>query len=339
MSGVGRRAAHAAAAGAGAAHAAAAASPTPRIAAAVIEQAATYFVMLQSEPERDAPLMRECGDWRAMHPDHETAWVRVCGLMRLPGANLLHGPSVRVALDDSARRARNRRRELLGLATFAGALGLGGLTGSRPALAQRIHTGTGAQRTLALPEGVTLLLNTRTDLLLYPEGARPRALLLGGEVMVHAQSPFTLMTQAGRIDAADARFGVRDTWAGQSRVAVGRGEIWLQPAQGAGARRVRGGEMTELWSNGVDALRQLSPMADSWAQGVVAAERMPLGELVAELARYRPGLTRCDPEVADLPISGTFPLDRTDEALQMIAQVLRLRLVYRSRYWVTLAAA
>lgn len=310
-----------------------------RIAAGVIEQAATYFVMLQSEPEQDAALAKECGQWRALHPDHETAWTRVCGLMRLPGATRLHGPSVRLALDDTARRARNRRRELLGLATLAGALGLGGITGSRPALAQRIHTATGEQRTLGLPEGATLLLNTRTDLLLYPEGARPRALLLAGEMMVDTHAPFTLMTQAGRIEAADARFGVRDTWAGQCRVAVQRGEVWLQPGDGARAHRIRGGEMADLWSDGLDATRPLSPMADTWAQGVVAVERMPLGELVAELARYRPGLTRCEPDVAALPISGTFPLDRTDEALQMIAQVLRLRLVYRSRYWVTLAAA
>ena len=311
----------------------------PRIAAGVIEQAATYYVMLQSEPGHDSSLARECGQWRARHPDHETAWMRVCGLMRLPGAGVLHGPSVRLALDDSARRSRNRRRELLSLAMFAGALGLGGITGSRPALARRIHTGTGEQHALALPEGVSLLLNTRTELLLYPQGAQPRALLLAGEVMVDAHAPFTLMTQAGRIDTAGARFGVRDTWAGQCRVAVQRGEVWLHPGASMRADRVRGGQMTDLWREGLDAVRPLAPMADTWAQGVVAAERMPLGQLVAELARYRTGLTRCEPEVAGLPISGTFPLDRTDEALQMIAQVLRLRLVYRSRYWVTLAAA
>lgn len=316
--------------------------PARRIAAGVIEQAATYFVMLQSQPDDAGPgaaLLRECGHWRAQHPDHETAWTRVCGLTRLPGAGVLHGAAVRSAMDDLGRRRQRRRRDLLGLMLAGGTLGLGGIAGSRPALAQRIATGTGEQRVLRLPEGVTLELNTQTELLLYPAGATPRALLLRGELLSETAAPFALMVRAGLVELeAGARCMVRDTWGAQCRVSVSRGAAWLRPGGLQPGSRVQGGQRADLWDDGIDSVRPMVPMADAWSQGVLAVERMPLGELVAELARYRSGFTRCESDIETLPISGTFPLDRTDEALQMIAQVLQLRLVYRSRYWVTLAA-
>ena len=38
------------------------------------------------------------------------------------------------------------------------------------------------------------------------------------------------------------------------------------------------------------------------------ADRMPLAEVLAELARYRRGLLRCDPQLARLAVSGAYPL-------------------------------
>lgn len=66
------------------------------------------------------------------------------------------------------------------------------------------------------------------------------------------------------------------------------------------------------------------------------AERMPLPDFVAELARYRPGILRCDPALAALTVSGAFQLDDTDAALRALAATLPLRVDTRSRYWVTL---
>jgi transmembrane sensor len=68
------------------------------------------------------------------------------------------------------------------------------------------------------------------------------------------------------------------------------------------------------------------------------AENMPVGEFVAELARYRPGLLRCDPAVADLRVTGVFSLRGTDRALTNLTLALPLAAVYRTRYWVTVRA-
>lgn len=41
---------------------------------------------------------------------------------------------------------------------------------------------------------------------------------------------------------------------------------------------------------------------------MLMADRMPLAEVLAELARYRRGLLRCDPQLARLAVSGAYPL-------------------------------
>jgi transmembrane sensor len=66
---------------------------------------------------------------------------------------------------------------------------------------------------------------------------------------------------------------------------------------------------------------------------------MPLGELVQELARYRPGYLGCAPEVAQLQVSGAFALDDTDQALAALAASFAVQVRYRTRYWVQVEAA
>ncbi len=68
------------------------------------------------------------------------------------------------------------------------------------------------------------------------------------------------------------------------------------------------------------------------------AERMPEGELIDELARYRRGMLQYDPHIADLKVSGVFSLTNTDRALQSLASTLPIEVKYRTRYWVKVVA-
>ena len=72
-----------------------------------------------------------------------------------------------------------------------------------------------------------------------------------------------------------------------------------------------------------------------WEHGTLLAKDMPLGEVIAELARYRPGVLRCDPAVAGMPVSGALSLTDTDAALDLLARSLPLRIERRTRYWVS----
>lgn len=69
---------------------------------------------------------------------------------------------------------------------------------------------------------------------------------------------------------------------------------------------------------------------------VVRDER--LADVVAELGRYRPGVLRCDAEVAGLRLSGALSVSDTDAALRVLAARLPVKVLRRSAYWVTVAS-
>ena len=76
----------------------------------------------------------------------------------------------------------------------------------------------------------------------------------------------------------------------------------------------------------------------AWTQGILSFSDKPLGEVIATLSRYRNGVLRCDPAVAGLRLSGTFPLKNTDAILDIIAQTLPVKIQTITRYWVNILA-
>jgi transmembrane sensor len=70
---------------------------------------------------------------------------------------------------------------------------------------------------------------------------------------------------------------------------------------------------------------------------MLLARNMRLADVVAEMSRYRSGVLRCDPAVAELRVSGAVSLADTDAGLALLARSLPLRIEQASRYWVTVA--
>lgn len=99
------------------------------------------------------------------------------------------------------------------------------------------------------------------------------------------------------------------------------------------------GETLQVEANG--SVQPVTLHSDPWAwtDGVLSVQQMPLAEFVAELARYRPGLLRCAPEVANLKVSGTYQLADTGQILQLLTRSLPVRVDYKTRYWVSIGAA
>ncbi|MNW08331.1 fec operon regulator FecR [compost metagenome] len=61
--------------------------------------------------------------------------------------------------------------------------------------------------------------------------------------------------------------------------------------------------------------------------------------MLAELARYRHGRLDCDPAIAGLRVSGSFPLREPDRALLLLSQTLPIRLQSFTRYWLNVVPA
>lgn len=102
------------------------------------------------------------------------------------------------------------------------------------------------------------------------------------------------------------------------------------------------GQQTRFTRHGITAPAPLDAVTQSWTDGMLIAESTRLGELVAELNRYHRGRLRCDPAVADLRITGAWPLrgnsnaaNVSDSVLTSLERHLPVRIQRLTRYWVT----
>ncbi len=156
--------------------------------------------------------------------------------------------------------------------------------------------------------------------------------------------PFIVSTPQGSLRALGTRFMVRRIDEG-TVLTVTEASVAARPASCAPApdvpcaaeRIVRAGESVLLRDGGLSAIRTAAPEADAWKDGMLVVENRPLAEVAAEIARYRSGTVRVDPQVAGLRVTGTVPLNDTDAALSALTAALPVQVVYRTRWWVTVA--
>lgn len=311
--------------------------------------AANWFVQLTSDVVSDAD--RSAWErWRAASPEHERAWLRTQALTqqfkRLE-------PSVGfVVLDRKhARMSRDRRRVVKSLALLLTVGGSGWLAyGELPwqNWTADYRTATGEQRTILLSDGTRLMLNTATAVNVVFGPDQRLIILREGEIHVESGSdpeyanladnnhrPLRVQTAEGRMTALGTRFIVRND-AGQSHLSVLEGAVEVSPVAGSAlsTQVVESGEDVWFDRNTVHSVAQAEIARDAWTNGMLFADRMPLTEFVAEINRYRRGHVACDPELASLRISGSFPLNDTDAILQSIVDVLPVRVTMVTRYWV-----
>lgn len=67
---------------------------------------------------------------------------------------------------------------------------------------------------------------------------------------------------------------------------------------------------------------------------MLIADDMPLSEFASAFERQRRGRVTCAAAVASLRISGAFPLNDSDRALDALAANLPVRIRRFTRYWV-----
>lgn len=314
--------------------------PPPAPDAAVLREAARWLVRLHSGRAGEADHAA-CAAWRDADPAHERAWQRAERLSQKFGA----APAA-VGVPVLARQARSNRRAALRtlalLATAAPAAWLGWRLAPWEAWTSDHRTATGERREVQLADGSRVLLDTGSAIDVRIDAGQRTVRLRAGAIQVATAAdarPFVVETALGRLRALGTRFTVRqdgeDTQQ-QIRLAVTEGavEVTLRGASSP-ALVVPAGRQTLLRHQGASPLTAVSPESQAWTQGVLYAENMRLADFCAELARYRPGLLHCSPEVAELRISGAFQLRDTDYVLSMVANTLPVQVLTRTRWWVT----
>ncbi|MBN7822909.1 FecR domain-containing protein [Bowmanella yangjiangensis] len=308
-------------------------TPTPGERAA-LKAASSWYASLNSGSS-GAAEQQAWQHWYDADPVHRQAWQQIERLRDQLGLlpAQIAAPTLRGA-------AYSRRRVLGSLLLAGAALPLGWFawrSDSRRYWTADYRSGAGEQRHWQLADGSRLLLGSAGAAQF--DGTRRQLQLLDGEAQLDiADGPQALqvLTRDGLIRAGGGRLNLRCDPHG-SRIALLEGSVEVScAAQPARWQRLQAGQQLLLQRERIGAPQPLDARSTAWAEGSLLAIDQPLGEVVAELARYRHGILRVDPALAGLKVSGSFPLLDSDRALAALQHSFPLQVVRRSDYWVTL---
>lgn len=279
--------------------------------------------------------------WFAADPEHARAW-RQLGMLDQRFATT--SAPARAALT----QARDGMRQRLGKWGGAASLLLISLFGAHRYLPigywmadQR--TATGEQRSVLLDDNTLVRLNTHSAIDVRFDSKRRLIVLEEGEIQVETGShgdprPFIVETADGSMRALGTRFLVRREAQG-TRLSVLQSAVAARPDGPHDEQKVRAGQQLLIRSDGLGTLSALAPGADAWVRGMLVVDNTRLADLATELGRYRRGYLGVSPEVADLRITGSFPLNDPDLALKALLPTLPIRIEKHGPWWVTLNAA
>lgn len=304
----------------------------------VLEAAIAWKLCLDEgsgTPDERNEFMR----WHAANEEHARAWLQLGMLDRR--VNAAAGP-VRHTLLQSRAGLRQR------LGGLAGMLLLGGLLAwtAAPTLSPTYwladqRTGTGEMRTLRLEDGTLLSLNSRSAVDIDFRGEQRLIVLHRGEISVetgHKDSrPLLVRTEDGRLRPLGTRFLVKREEAG-TRLEVLQASVAAKPQNSGDEQVLREGQQVLMSADGLGRVGSVAVGSDAWTRGMLVVDNMRLADLVAALGQYRSGHLGVSDEVADLRVSGSFPLTDTDLALASLQPALPVKIERRTPWWVTVSA-
>ncbi|MDQ2136786.1 FecR family protein [Alcaligenaceae bacterium B3P038] len=308
---------------------------------ALLSEASEWMVAFTSEGV-SAQMREDFERWRAQSPAHRAAWQRAEGLFAT--LDQLPVEVARPAFDRLDHPERRRAVRALGALLVMG-----------PAawIAYRqlpwlewtatYQTRTGEQRTVALADGTTVIMNTGSAMDVRFTATERRVVLHRGEVLATtgrdpapAYRPFIVATVDGMARALGTQFIVRreDT---RTRVIVLADTVLATPMGGASVM-LGAGQQTTLREGHADAVQPADRAADAWQTGMFVAQNITLQALVDELSRYRRGVLRCHAGIAELRVSGAFPVRDPEASLRLIEKTMPVRIARVTRFWVTIEA-
>ena len=310
------------------------------VSAQVLDAAIAWQLSLDS----GNPVEREeFAKWHAAHEEHARAW-RQLGMLD-QRFSVASGPA-RTALLQSRESIRRRVRKLgSGLASVVAVIGLALFAGERYLpldywLADQ-RTATGEQRSIRLADGTLINLNTHSAVDVRFDAKQRRVILQEGEILVetgHGDArPFIVETREGSMRALGTRFLVKREEEG-TRLSVLQSAVAVHPQSSTDEKILGEGQQMLIRNNSLGPMTALNLGADAWTRGMLVVDNVRLEDLVHELGRYRRGYLGVAPQVADLRITGSFPLHDTDQALNTLLPTLPVQIEQHTQWWVTVAA-
>jgi transmembrane sensor len=273
--------------------------------------------------------LRALEQWSAQSPAHRDAFVRACQAWEAlaPASVLVENARAR------SKSSPVSRRLVVGGTLAAAAAGIAmvirppmELWPSWSELNADVRTSAGEQRTLALGDHASVVLNTRTSLAIRSSPKQTGGIeLVSGEAAVTVQHPgehpFEVAAGGGRALASDAVFNVRrldnddvciTCLSGEVTVECGGRSAELNAGQQVQYRPARLGPVLPVDTTAVVA----------WRDGVIVFHATPVAEVVEELNRYRPGhIVLVDGALGGRLFSARFRIENVEAALVQIEKV------------------
>lgn len=317
----------------------------PNIPPAILEQAAEWLVQISTGTATEEDRLA-CERWRMAHPDHALAWARAERLMNKLGdlPPLLAMPAL------GRNRGNDRRAAVLTLTGCLVALPAAWMAwryAERAGWTADHHTAPGERRQIRLADGSKVILNTASSIDIVFDATQRTVVLQRGEILIQTAKdptgsrPFRVRSAQGHVHALGTRFGVRQRERATA-VFVFENAVRIEARRvpATGHPTLMAGQATCFTDDRVESAAKLGIDADAWTHGMLMVDRMRLADFAAELERYRDGVVRCNAAVADVLISGTFPVDNPDRTLAMLASTYPIAVRSRLRgYWVELEPA
>ena len=278
--------------------------------------------------------------WHAASEEHARAWRQLGALDQRVSAAA--GPARQALLQS---RASLRRRIGKAGGGLAGLFLLGALLAGvgTPSLAPSYwladqRTATGELRTLRLADGTLLSLNSHTAVDIDYDGDQRVLVLHQGEISVETghddPRPLLVRTDDGRLRPLGTRFQVRREDHG-TRLEVLQSSVAAMPHNSGDELVLHEGQQVLMNTNGLGQIDPVPAGADAWTRGMLVVDNMRLADLLKQLGRYRSGHLGVADEVADLRVTGSFPLTNTDLALASLVPALPVKIERHTPWWVT----
>tara|TARA_R110001606_G_scaffold21302_1_gene75172 strand:+ start:17782 stop:18774 length:993 start_codon:yes stop_codon:yes gene_type:complete len=302
----------------------------------ILGEAAEWLATLHSGDVDDADRGR-CRDWRGADPRHERAyrkmeslWRRFEGLGSDGGA----ATSTLNAVLGARRRQRLRGGGALAVVLLVGAsASLLSLPFAPLDLLADYRSATGEQRHVALPDGSELVLNSGTAVDLDYSAGERRVRLRHGELLARVAPnrgrPFVVESAAGTARALGTEYTVRTREDGMDVVVTESSvEVCAAPPTALAAAHGRAhcaaavaGQRARVRGDRVSAPQAVdTALETAWVKQRLVADDRPLSEVLKELRRYQSGVLHYDDKaLSNIRVSGVFPLDDTDRALDLLA--------------------
>jgi len=317
---------------------------------AVARTAVEWLLAWQMADEPSHIWLQIC-QWRQANCIHEQAWQHIENINSQLACLAQSGTS-HIAHQTISSPHTSRRQALKVLSVFIVVSGSSWLLARQQPWQHWTtdhYTGIGQQLRLTLEDGSEVFLNSSSAINIQFTATQRRIVLVKGEVYINSgkdnfgQSqfnnarPLVVEFAQGQAKPIGTRFAVRQ-FNNHCKVSVYQGKVQLQGSNVSHTVIVNAGKQRtfNVDNDGAEhygASQSVSESEAAWTQGMIVASDMRLQDFLNELSRHKSGIIQCAPKVADLKVSGTYPLKQVDKVLQSLTAALPIKISTFSRYW------